>query len=151
MILLKQVKVLVSDQPKQALKNKILKELKLQKDEVLSMEILRQSVDARKKQELFYVYNVALKLRDKENLILKRKYKFSVEPYEKIPFEIPFVSDKHHEKIAVIGAGPAGLFCAYYLALAGFKPVLLEQGKKVEERKADVEEFWNNGKLFKEV
>ncbi len=148
MILLKQVKVLVSDQPKQALKNKILKELKLQKDEVLSMEILRQSVDARKKQELFYVYNVALQLRDKEDLILKRKYKFSVEPYEKIPFEIPFVSDKHHEKIAVIGAGPAGLFCAYYLALAGFKPVLLERGKKVEERKADVEEFWNNGKLL---
>ena len=44
----------------------------LQKDEVLSMEILRQSVDARKKQELFYVYNVALQLRDKEDLILKR-------------------------------------------------------------------------------
>ena len=47
----------------------------------------------------------------------------------------------------VVGCGPAGLFCAYFLAEYGYQPVLLEQGAPVEERQKDVEEFWKTGVL----
>ena len=54
---------------------------------------------------------------------------------------------KLDKRPVVIGAGPAGLFAAYTLALNGANPILIEQGKCVEERQKDVEEFINNGKL----
>ncbi|MBQ7714152.1 MAG: FAD-binding protein, partial [Oscillospiraceae bacterium] len=47
----------------------------------------------------------------------------------------------------VVGAGPAGLFCALVLARCGAKPILLERGKRVEERRRDVERFWATGAL----
>ncbi len=50
----------------------------------------------------------------------------------------------------IIGMGPAGLFAAYFLAQAGFRPILLERGKCVEERQKDVEHFWENGVLNSE-
>ena len=49
--------------------------------------------------------------------------------------------------IIVIGAGPAGLVCAYYLAKNGYAPILLERGKCIEERQKDVEKFWKTGEL----
>lgn len=47
----------------------------------------------------------------------------------------------------IIGAGPAGLFCAYFLAMHGYQPVLLERGKDVDAREQDVEHFWATGEL----
>ena len=47
----------------------------------------------------------------------------------------------------VVGAGPAGLFCALMLAESGLKPILLERGRKVEDRIRDVEHFWETGIL----
>ena len=43
--------------------------------------------------------------------------------------------------------GPAGLFCAYFLAREGYEPILLERGKDVDERQKDVEAFWAGGCL----
>ena len=49
--------------------------------------------------------------------------------------------------IIIIGSGPAGLFCAYLLALEGYRPLVLERGACVEERKKDVDRFWETGVL----
>ena len=49
--------------------------------------------------------------------------------------------------IIIVGAGPAGLFCCYFLALHGYRPLLLERGKCVEDRQKDVEIFWETGRL----
>ena len=47
----------------------------------------------------------------------------------------------------IIGMGPAGLFCGYYLAKAGYRPLLLERGRAVEDRMEDVRRFWETGVL----
>ncbi|MCR5545208.1 MAG: FAD-dependent oxidoreductase [Lachnospiraceae bacterium] len=148
MIILKQFKVPVTKTPEETLREKIIKEFKISKEDLETVEILRQSVDARKKSNLFYVYNVSVQLKNNEDKILKRKYKFSVEPYCPTPYSVSAASQKNKGNIVVIGAGPAGLFAAYYLALSGLKPILLERGKKVEEREEDVLNFWKEGKLL---
>jgi uncharacterized FAD-dependent dehydrogenase len=47
----------------------------------------------------------------------------------------------------IVGTGPAGLFCGYLLAKAGLQPILLERGADVDQRIADVKNFWNTGIL----
>lgn len=54
---------------------------------------------------------------------------------------------KLQHRPVIAGSGPAGLFCAYLLAMQGFEPVIIERGKKAEERKLDVENFWKGGML----
>ena len=49
--------------------------------------------------------------------------------------------------VAIVGAGPAGIFCALTLVQNGIKPIIIEQGKEIEERQKDVEEFRKTGKL----
>ena len=57
------------------------------------------------------------------------------------------LTKKLQQRPVIVGAGPAGLFAAYQLTEAGYAPVILERGKPVEERKADVEHFWETGVL----
>ncbi|MCR4675416.1 MAG: FAD-dependent oxidoreductase [Lachnospiraceae bacterium] len=147
MILLKQVKVPVTNNPKEALKKKIIKELRISSEELLEFEILRQSVDARKKTDLFFVYNVCVSIKGNEDKFLKRKYKFCIEPYHPVVYRYGYISKKPSNNTVIIGAGPAGLFAAYYMSLSGLCPVLIERGKKVEDRKKDVIEFWETGRL----
>ena len=60
------------------------------------------------------------------------------------PYDFPNSGTKKMEhRPVVIGSGPAGLFCAYLLAEHGYRPVVYERGASVEERKKDVERFWN--------
>lgn len=146
MLLLSQFKVPVSENETDALKKKIIKELRIKETELVSLQILRRSVDARKKDQVFFVYNVAIETSVKDNLLLKKKYKFQLEPYKKKVYTIP-KAKRESGDIVIIGAGPAGLFAAYYFALAGLKPILLERGRDVDSRKKDIEEFWKTGVL----
>ena len=99
MLLIKQLKVFVSENPEEELKKKIKKELKISDDDILDIEILRQSVDARKKSELFFVYNVAIRLRKSEDVFLKRKFKFDIEKYNPLSYKIPLVKKYILKKI----------------------------------------------------
>ena len=133
------------------LKKKIAHTLMCREEAVQSYEIVKQSLDARKKPELFYVYTVDVKA-DNEKQLLKtltrKKRAGNVQMHEAAPYIFPesgSVKPKSHP--VVVGCGPAGLFCAYFLAEYGYQPVLLEQGAPVEERQKDVEEFWKTGVL----
>ena len=133
------------------LKKKIVHTLMCRTEAVQSYEIIKQSLDARKKPDLFYVYTVDVKA-DNEKQLLKmltrKKRAGNVQLHEAMPYVFPAGgNEKLKSRPVVVGCGPAGLFCAYFLAEYGYQPVLLEQGAPVEERQKDVEEFWKTGVL----
>lgn len=115
------------------------------------LEIIRESIDARKKPQVFYILSVAFSSDREAALLKKYRGRGLLAPYEKKEVRFPVVDlTLIMERPVVVGAGPAGLFCCYYLAKAGLRPILLERGKQVEERLSDVEAFWKKGKLLTE-
>ncbi|MDO4314424.1 MAG: hypothetical protein Q4C45_01515 [Oscillospiraceae bacterium] len=119
--------------------------LKVREKDLLSLRVLRRSVDAREDAALVYTVEAALK---DENAALKRCRSKKVSRAEpKSGYLPPAPMPAPDIPPVVAGAGPAGLFAALVLAKAGLRPILLERGRPVERRKADVERFWSTGEL----
>ncbi len=130
------------------LKNKISKMLKISLDDIASFEIVRKSIDAREKPDIYHVYTVDVFVKN-ESKIKKGVIKGNISTYKKetYPHRNKCKDMTGIKRPIVVGMGPAGLFCGYFLAINGFKPIVIERGKAVEERTKDVELFWNTGKL----
>lgn len=128
----------------------IKRELRLSYDK-FTYVIRKRSIDARKKQELHFVYAIDVELSEKEErqLVAKSKGKFTVAPKEDYSFE-PTGTLPLKKRPVIIGAGPAGLFCAYFLAKHGYAPIVVERGEAMEDRIKRVEEFWAGGPLHTE-
>ncbi len=109
-----------------------------------SYQIVKQSLDARKRPELFYVYAVSVSFEQKEeDRILKLNRDPNVTRLQACAYVIPSKGNRLFTKNpVVIGSGPAGLFCAHLLALEGYRPIVLERGENVEKRVDSVEKFW---------
>lgn len=147
MIQIQQLKLRIPHSEKQ-LEEKVLKLLKIKKEEILSFEITKRSLDARKKPVLFYVYTVEIEAKN-ESQIKKKVKNRDVTFGKKAPSYSVTPSGERalKHRPVIIGTGPAGLFCGYQLARKGYKPILLERGASVDERVKDVEDFWNGGCL----
>lgn len=128
------------------LKKTILHTLKISEKELLDYKISRQSVDARKKSNVVYVYTIDVEVSEEEQILQKLKNR--VQKISEKPYKIPeHGKEPLNFRPVIAGAGPAGLFCAYLLAQEGYRPILLERGAPVEVRHKDVEEFWQTGRL----
>lgn len=117
--------------------------------ELLELKIIRQSIDARRKPEIFYSYSLDVKVKNEAKVLHKfkgRENQVSVQQSAAYSFPKPGIK-RSRFPVVIVGMGPAGLFCGYFLALHGYRPILLERGKCVEERRKDVEEFWSGGQL----
>lgn len=150
MIRLNQLKLPVNHTEAQ-LMNKTAQILRIPEEEILNIEIVRQSLDARKKPELFYSYSVNVTVKREQKVYkdaVRRLGKANVALVEKTEYHFPDggTQPQKHPTV-IIGMGPAGLFCAYYLAQHGYAPVILERGEDVDTRQADVEAFWQTGRL----
>ena len=144
MIEIQGIKVPVSKDYKR-LEQQIMKKLHLQT--VPSYEIIRRSIDARKKPELFYIYTVWVTLPN-EKQILKKLHNNNIMLTNRVNYQFPDSGQeimKHHPLI--IGAGPAGLFCALQLAKKGYAPIVVERGLPVEERVKKVNDFFEGAAL----
>ena len=131
------------------IKKYIEKKLKIKADEIRNIEILKKSVDARKKEQLSFVYQLDIEC-DNEKKIVSRYKKNDVSLKEKktIVKEInDNIPPENKGQTVIAGFGPAGIFAAYELAKSGYKPIVIERGLDVENRKKTVEKFWNTGEL----
>ena len=130
------------------LEKKIRTLLKISKKDLLNWQIVKKSMDARKKPTLFYVYTILATVTDEKRIFKRIKnnnisLKSDSDNYSCVPSGKQSLS---HRPV-VIGTGPAGLFCGYELARMGYCPILLERGASMEERQKDVQNFWKTGKL----
>ncbi|WP_081829941.1 5-formyltetrahydrofolate cyclo-ligase [Butyrivibrio sp. NC2002] len=140
------------------LKNKSAKLLKISAEDIEELTIKKHSVDARKKPDIFdvYVVDISLKSAASQEKILKRSKCKNAQIVSEKKYVFPY-KRKEDAKIKkdtkggvrpiIVGAGPAGLFCAYELAMHGYKPIVLERGMDVDKRQEAVEKFWNGGEL----
>ncbi len=131
------------------LKRSAAKVLRIPEDNIISLKIIRQSVDARKKPQVSYSYSVDVTVKEEEKILRRfRGKETQVCRAEQKAYHFPEPGRGIQKNPTVIvGTGPAGLFCGYFLALHGYRPLLLERGKCVEERRKDVEAFWERGEL----
>ena len=148
MLRVNQVKLKTGHAPEQ-LRKKTAEVLGIPLPDILSVKIVRQSIDARRKPEIFYSYSVDAEVKNEGRILRRFRGKENlVCASDTAAYSFPKPGTRRQEHPTVIaGMGPAGLFCAYFLALHGYKPLLLERGKCVEERMRDVEDFWETGIL----
>lgn len=134
---------------KEELLFKTAKLLKVAPEEIEEFHIVKQSIDARKKPDIFFSYTVDVRtLKDKQIRAKKEKINGQISFVEPVIYRFPESGEKKLSgRPVIIGTGPAGLFCGYFLAKRGYCPILLERGKAVEERQKDVEAFWQKGIL----
>ncbi len=146
MIRINQVKMLPGHKPEE-LEHKIRKVLKLSDKDAFQWQIVKSSIDARKKPEIYLSYTVEV-TGLKEQAVMKRCKDRNVTLAESVRYEFPAAGQMElaHRPV-IVGTGPAGLFCGYMLALHGYRPILIERGQKVEERCQTVESFWESGVL----
>lgn len=130
----------------------IAKALRLPAEQIQDYNIVKKSIDARKKNEVKYIYVVdvvlTFKLKEKESTVIKRSRNANVSTVDHTNYNFrPIGTRKLNSRPIVVGTGPAGLYCAYLLAKHGYQPLVIERGEEVLKRVQAVEHFWNSNKL----
>ena len=141
MIRVRNIKLLIEEDNEENLLKKVSKKLRI--NNINNYKIVKKSIDARDKNNIYYVYELDIDTKDKVRIDNKDIFNT---PNEEYKYSITGTNKLNNRPI-IIGSGPAGLFCGYMLSEAGFNPLIIEQGSPIEKRVKDVEEFFKTNKL----
>lgn len=125
-----------------ALKTLAAKALKIPADDITGLRIRKKSLDARKKDDIRYVYTVGVTVRGDEQRLVRRCRSAAI-AHEKA-YPIPHVAPPETRPV-IVGFGPAGMFAALLLARAGARPIVLERGPDARTRSAQIAAFRAGG------
>ena len=121
--------------------------LKISGSKILKLEIFRRSIDARKKPDVRIVYTVDVWLSGNEQKILKHSGCKKAAMVEKTYYKVPKTDKIPEKRPVIVGFGPAGMFAALTLAMAGCRPIVLERGEDAATRHEKVQRFFETGQL----
>ncbi len=121
----------------------ISQQLNISKNKIRDVKLVKQAVDARRKNKVHFVCSFTFNI-DNEDLVIAKRPKLQLSKVKPYNYPVLKATDDH---IVVVGSGPAGLFCAYNLARAHQKVTLIERGSAVDKRKNDIDHFFKTGKL----
>lgn len=142
MIRISNIKIYENISDKEILE-KVIQEYNMSEKNIYQWYISKKSIDARKKDDIHYSYSIDISIKNEEKFIHNKNIS-KVKIFE--PYGINIKMSKSINPI-IIGAGPSGLFAALTFVQNGYKPIIVEQGESVEERKKSVDNFVNNGIL----
>lgn len=145
-IRIQQIKLPVNHD-RQALEKKVRKLLGLKKETSVSYEIVKKSIDARKKPDIRFVYSVDVDL-EGIGQINRKVFAGNISLIEKTRYHYEITGERElRNPPVIVGFGPAGLFCGYYLAKNGYRPIIIERGEDIDSRQNSVDLFWETGAL----
>ena len=119
------------------LQNIVCKRLGINQGDIADFKILHAAIDARKKSSVFYNYQILIDLKKENRAILKKDNVTLYEPPEPVEYR----KWNFETRPVIVGFGPAGMFAALYLARCNARPIVIERGSAIEERKKDVQNF----------
>ncbi len=120
-----------------------IKKYKIKEENIIEWHISKKSIDARKKDDVHYTYSIDMCIKNEEKY-LKNKDISLIKNLSQPQFELNL---NKSVRPVIVGAGPSGLFAALTFVKYGYKPIVIEQGEQVENRKKTVDNFINNGIL----
>ncbi len=121
--------------------------LRISASKIRNVIIVRRSVDARKKPQVKIVYTVDVTVDGSENKILKQSGCKRAALAPTSFYKVPKAQKEPDMRPVVVGFGPAGMFAALILAIAGLRPLVLERGEDAVSRHKKVQTFFETGKL----
>lgn len=136
------------EQPESDLAAAIARRLRIRPVDLARWRILRKSLDARHRDRLEFVYSAVVELADERQALRRIASGGDVAPYRAEPFHDPAPGSRPLEhRPVVVGSGPAGLAAGYYLALKGYRPLILERGQSVKQRVPAIRSFDRGGEF----
>ena len=144
------------EEPETNLPSHLTRLLGLKLTDLGHWRVARKALDLRDKRQLRFVYNFELELPVDESLVVRQsairsQLSAQIELHNEPPFSMPELGSipMSHRPI-VVGSGPGGLVCAYFLAKHGYRPIVLERGTRVNDRIRDVKTFDSGGEFHPE-
>jgi len=117
------------------------------KNSIEEMAIYKTSIDARKRENILFVYSVSAKIHGNAKVSEAVLLKEGIVAMQEDALSVEFGSRPMEQRPVIVGFGPCGMFCALLLAKYGYRPIVIERGASVKQRTADVESFFRSGIL----
>lgn len=129
------------------LKKKAAKSVGIQESNISNFRILKEAVDARKKDRIALIYHVEFDCPNEEKVVKRASSSNVLYEPSREEQRIKYGSKMLEHRPVIVGSGPAGLFAGLIMAQNGYNPIILERGEQVEKRTETIKHFWRTGIL----